>query len=150
MRIDLQSIFLLAGFFIAAFIISSVTAKIRQQAKVVRLQETQVAMLYHLSKDLAAADSFDQVLNVIRINVGKILDCHVAIFLYADKKLELKTHDPDLAMGEKESAAASWAYEQDVLSGQGTNMYKDARCKYLPLKTSQGVFGVLGDRKSVV
>ena len=144
MRIDLQSIFLLAGFFIAAFIISSVTAKIRQQAKVVRLQETQVAMLYHLSKDLAAADSFDQVLNVIRINVGKILDCHVAIFLYADKKLELKTHDPDLAMGEKESAAASWAYEQDVLSGQGTNMYKDARCKYLPLKTSQGVFGVLG------
>ncbi len=144
MSFEIQSIIVIVGLLLLVIVVSAISAKIRKQSKAVKQQEAQVAMLYHLSKDLAAADSFDQVLNVIRVNVGKILDCHVAIFLYADKRLELRTHDPDLSMTEKENAAATWAYEQDALSGAGTDVYKDARCKYLPLKTSQGVFGVLG------
>ncbi len=144
MGFEIQFIFIIIAFFIAALIISAVTAKISQQAKAVAQQEAQVTMLYHLSKDLAAADSFDEVLNVIRINVGKILDCHVAIFLSAERKLELKVYDPVFPINEKENAAALWSFEQDAVAGFGTEVFKDSRAQYLPLKTSQGVFGVMG------
>lgn len=141
---DLQSVFMFIGFLVVGVLVSALTSKTRQQAAEAHERETQVTMLYHLSKDLAAADSFDEVLHVIRVNVGKIFNCHVAVFLAAETKLELKSFDQEFPNTNAEISAAHWAFENDRPSGPGTNNHKEARAQYLPLKTSQGVFGVLG------
>jgi len=92
---DLQSTFVLMGFLIVGFVVSTLASKTRQQAIEANERETQVTMLYHLSKDLAATDSFDDVMHVIRMNVGKIFNCQVAVFMSTDHKLELNSFDTE-------------------------------------------------------
>lgn len=128
----------------AGIIVSLLVIKIQRQAVQARERERQVTLLYHLSKDLAASDSFDDVLKVIRVNVGKIFNCHVAIFLAAEQRLELNSFDPEFPVTDLEKAAALWAFENDRPAGSGTDSHRESRAQYLPLKTSQEVFGVLG------
>lgn len=141
---DLQSVFILVGFLVVGFLVSTLTSKTRQQAIEASERETQVTMLYHLSKDLAASDSFDDVLNVIRANVGKIFNCYVAVFMSSENKLDLNSFDPGFPLSDQEKRIVEWAFKNDQPSGVGTDSFADSKAQYLPLKTSQGVFGVLG------
>ncbi len=141
---DLQSAFMLIGFLVVGFLVSTLISKTRQQAKEASERETQVTMLYHLSKDLAASDSFEEVLKVIRMNIGKILNCHVVVFTSSEDKLELNSFDADFPLSEQERRIAEWAFKNDQSSGIGTEAFSDSKAQYLPLKTSQGVFGILG------
>lgn len=141
---DLQSVFMLIGFLVVGFLVSTLTSKTRQQAIEAGERENQVTMLYHLSKDLAASDSFEEVMKVIRMNVGKIFNCHVAVFMSSENKLDLNSFDPGFPLSDQEKRIAEWAFKNDQSSGSGTDSFADSKAQYLPLKTSQGVFGVLG------
>ncbi|GAN35388.1 sensor histidine kinase [Candidatus Brocadia sinica] len=61
-------------------VVSALASKTRQQAMDARGREEQTAILFRLSKDLAASDSLEAVLRSIRMNVGEIFDCRVAVF----------------------------------------------------------------------
>ncbi len=141
---DLQSAFVLVGFLVVSFVVSTLTSKIRQQAIEAKEREEQVMMLYHLSKDLAAANSFEEVLGIIRMNIGKIFDCYVAVFLLADKKLDLISFDPEFPLTEQEKRIAAWVCEHGQPAGLCTENFTESKVQYLPLQTSQGVSGVLG------
>lgn len=142
--IDLQSVILLTGFLIVGLLVSTLTSKIRQQAIESSEREMQVTMLYQLSKDLAAADTFDDVLNVIRTSVEKTFNGHVTIFLSEEHNFESYNFKSDIPADSDEKEIAAWVLENNLPAGLGTDVFKDSKTQYLPLRSSQKVFGVLG------
>lgn len=141
---DLQSAFILIGFLVVGLLVSTLASKTRQQAMKASDREIQATMLCDLSKDLATSDSFQDVLRIIRMNVGKIFDCYVAIFLLEDHKLDLVSFDPGFPLPESERTIAAWVFEHGQPAGLCTRVFYESKSQYLPLKTSQGTFGVLG------
>ena len=141
---DLQYIFTFIGFLIVGLVISALASKTRQQAIQAQEKEAQVTILYRLSKDLAVSDSLEAALRIIRINVEQIFNCHTAIFLPAGSSIELSSFDSEFPIEEHERAIATWAFKNEKEAGWGTDILPAAKAYYLPLKTSQGVFGVLG------
>lgn len=141
---DFQYVFTFIGFLIVGLVISALTSKTRQQAIKAQEKEAQATMLYRLSKDLAVTDSCDEALRTIRTNVEQIFNCHSAIFLPAGTGIELSSFDLEFPAEEHEKTIAEWVLKNEKEAGRGTDTLPAAKAYYLPLKTSQGVFGVLG------
>jgi two-component system sensor histidine kinase KdpD len=140
----MEYLFTFAAFFAVGVIISTLASKARQQAIKAQEKEAQVTMLYRLIKDLSISDSLEHALYTIRINVAQIFDCHTAIFLPAGSGIELSSFDSGFPMEEHEKTIAGWVFKNEKEAGWSTDILPAAKAHYLPLKTSQGVFGVLG------
>ncbi|HHT9111031.1 MAG TPA: DUF4118 domain-containing protein [Candidatus Brocadiaceae bacterium] len=141
---DVQYVFTFIGLLAVGLVVSALASKTRQQAIEAREREEQTAILYRLSKDLAASDSLEAVQHTIRMNVGGIFDCRVAVFLPADHGITPGSFDSGFPVDEHENTIAAWVFGNGKPAGWGTDTLQAAKAHYLPLKTSQGVFGVLG------
>jgi len=141
---DFQYVFTFIGFLIVGLVISALTSQTRRQAIKAQEKEAQATMLYRLSKDLSATDSGDEALRTIRTNVEQIFNCHSAIFLPAGQGIELSSFDLKFPVEEHEKTIAEWVLKNGKEAGRGTDTLPAAKAYYLPLKTSQGVSGVLG------
>ena len=141
---NFQYIFTFIGLLVVGLVISALASKTREQAIQAQEREAQVTMLYRLSKDLATSDSFEDALRAIRMNVGQIFNCRTAIFLPVNSGIVLSSFDPEFPTEEHEKAIAAWVFKNEKAAGWGTDILPAAKAYYLPLKTSQGVFGVLG------
>ncbi|MCF6148937.1 MAG: DUF4118 domain-containing protein [Candidatus Kuenenia sp.] len=141
---DVQYVFTFMGLLVVGLVVSALASKTRQQAIEALEREEQTAILYRLSKDLAASDSLESVLRSIRMNVRKIFDCRVAIFLPADHGISPGSFDPDFPIDEHENTIAAWVFGNGKPAGWGSDTLPAAKVHYLPLKTSQSVLGVLG------
>lgn len=141
---DFQYIFTFIGLLVVGLVVSTLASKIRQQAIQAGEKEAQIAILYRLSKDLAIVDSLDDALRIIRLNVEQIFYCHSAIFLPDGQGVELSSFGQGFPLEEHEKTIAAWVFENGTSAGWSTDILPAAKAHYLPLKTSQGVFGVLG------
>jgi two-component system sensor histidine kinase KdpD len=141
---DIQYIFTFAGLLIVGLVISDLTYKTRQQTIEADKWETQTAILYRLSRDLAAADSLESVLYAVRTNIGEIFNCRVAVFLPINNKIVPESFDPDFQIDEHEKAIVDWVFSAGKPAGWGTDSLQSVKAHYLPLKISQDIFGVLG------
>ena len=151
---DVQYFFTFIGFLIVGLVISTLASETRQQAIKAQEKEAQVTMLYRLSKDLAVSDSLEEALRTIRMNVEQIFNCYTAIFLPAPPAgeaggpagsgIELSSSDSEFPIEEHERTIAAWVFKNEKEAGWSTGILPAAKARYLPLKTSQGVFGVLG------
>lgn len=133
-----------AGVSAVGLIINTLASQTKKQAIEAKEKEERTALLYRLSKDLAASDSLDSVLEAIRKNVGQIFDCDVAVFLPIEDKFQPGIFDPSFPVTEHEEMFAAWVFENDKPAGIGTHVFMESRAHYFPLKTSQGMCGVLG------
>ncbi|HSB00702.1 MAG TPA: ATP-binding protein, partial [Anaerolineales bacterium] len=68
------------------------------------------------------------------------------IFLPENGYLRLFSSSPDYQPDENELAVAVWAYEHDQAAGRGTDTLPAASIRCQPLKTANGLVGVLGVR----
>lgn len=141
---DVQYVFTFIGLLAVGLVVSALASKTRQQAMDALGREERIAILYRLSKDLAASDSLAAVLHAIRMNVGGIFDCRVAVFLPADHGMTPGSFDHDFPIDEHENTIAAWVFRNGKPAGWGTDTLPASKAHYLPLNTSQGVFGVLG------
>jgi two-component system sensor histidine kinase KdpD len=141
---DFQYIFTFIGFLIVGLVIGALASKTRQQAIEAQEKESQVTILYRLSKDLAVSDSLEEALRTIRMNLGQIFNCHAAIFLPVGSGIELSSFDSEFPVEEHERTIAEWVFRNGKEAGWSTDILPGAKALYLPLETSHGVFGVLG------
>ncbi|MBP9853563.1 MAG: GAF domain-containing protein [Candidatus Omnitrophica bacterium] len=110
---------------------------------IVKEREIQTDLLFRLSKDLAAAELLDEVLDCIRTNFRKIFNCYVGIFLWSDGKIDLNVVDSDFPLS-KDVHTEPWFLAINKSSGLINEPFKDSHAYYAPLQTSKGVFGALG------
>ena len=143
---DTQYVITFAALFVVSLVVSSLTARVREQAEAAILREKQTAALYDLSKDLTSAADLLQVANIIISQIGHAFGRDVAIFLPDNKQLQIFASSPNYQPDENELAVAAWAYEHDQPAGRGTDTLPAAPLRCHPLKTSNGMVGVLGVR----
>lgn len=125
--------------------ISTLTERIRQQARLARIREHRTAALLKLTKDLGAgAESIDLVESAIR-NITAQFGTE-AVILLPDPQRRLQPLRPHaaLVLNEQEAGVAQWVFEHQEAAGRGTATLPGSKALYLPLKATTGTVGVLG------
>jgi two-component system sensor histidine kinase KdpD len=145
---DTQYFIVFAVMLVIALLISSLTARLRQQSQLSRQREQRTETLYYLSRDLAATTGRQQLLTVAQSRLMDLFGPEVTILMpdASGRLTPLVGGDTSFASGPKELAVAQWVFEHRQLAGKGTDTLPDALALYLPLATPSGVVGVTGIR----
>jgi two-component system, OmpR family, sensor histidine kinase KdpD len=144
---DTEYILTFIGLFGVGLVISELTARVRDQAEVAQRRERETTTLYELSRDLSIADGLDEIVRSVTENISQTFGREVVIFLpEADDNESLKpyTANPNFGLDNNELAVANWAYQHGLSAGRGTDTLSASDARYIPLKTSKGVVGILG------
>jgi two-component system, OmpR family, sensor histidine kinase KdpD len=141
---DAEYVFTFFGLFIVGVVISTLVAKARERADVMRERELQTESLYYLSRDLAAAVDRDSIMTAVLKNISETLQAKLAVLVPQDEQMEILAISEGLRLDVKELAVADWAFRNHREAGIGTETLGSAELLYLPLATSACFLGVLG------
>jgi two-component system sensor histidine kinase KdpD len=144
---DTQYLLTFAGLLIVGVVVSTLTARAREQADAAMQRETETAALYELSRDLAAALSRADILRTVTQHVERAFGRDVVLLLPPEggaDRLEIAAASARLELPEDELAVADWVYRRGEPAGRNTTTLPAANLRYLPLKTARGIVGVLG------
>jgi len=143
---DTQYVITFIGLFVVSLVVSTLTARVREQAEASIQREAQTAALYNLGRDLTAATDLDDVAQSIFTHIGQVFGREVAIFLPEGQRVKTFASTPGYIPDENELAVANWAFEHVQPAGRGTDTLPAASLRCQPLKTARGLVGVLGLR----
>jgi two-component system sensor histidine kinase KdpD len=143
---DVRYLISFAIFILVALITGTLADRLKEQINYSRQRESRVLALYALSRDIAAVDKLDAVVESIANKVAGTLEGQVVLLLPNENaKLVLqKDSGSNNFLNESELAVASWVFDRGQKAGKGTETLGAAAALYLPLSTEQGVQGVLG------
>ncbi len=141
---DTQYLLTFLGLLVVGVVISTLMARARERADVMRSREVQTASLYYLSRDLAASADIDAVLKAVLRNVEEAVNAQVVILLPEGERLDILASSDGLALDIKEQAVADWAFRNNHPAGRATDTLVSAGLIYLPLQTPASVLGVMG------
>ena len=85
---DTQYVITFIGLFIVSIVISTLTARTKEQAEAAIQREANTSALYTLSRDLTSATDLHEVADIIISNISQVFGRNVAIFLPEDGKLK--------------------------------------------------------------
>ena len=142
---DTEYFITFSGLFLVGVVISALAVSAREQAESARRREADTALLYSLSRDLAAADGLEAVLKAVRTHLEADFGRDVVVYLPdGDSIIPYLDNDAQQAApGESEINLALWCYRHSEPAGLGTNTLPSAEPRFLPLKTSRHTVGVL-------
>lgn len=141
---DTQYLLTFIGLFVVGIVISTLVARSKERAEVMRAREVQTASLYYLSRDLAASADITAVLKAVVTNVEEALSARLVILLPEGERLDIMAASEGLSLGVKEQAVADWAFRNNHPAGRATDTLASADLIYLPLQTPASVLGVMG------
>ena len=141
---DSQYLLTFIGLFVVGVVISTLVARARERAEMIRIREVQTASLYYLSRDLSAAVDITAVLNAVIRNVEEALNAQIAIFIPEGEHLDLAAFSENLVLDTKDQAVADWAFRNNHPAGRATDTLISAGLIYLPFQTPSSVLGVIG------
>jgi two-component system, OmpR family, sensor histidine kinase KdpD len=157
---DLQHVVTFAVMFVVALVISSLTARIRDQVSAARQREQRMASLYGLTRELARTPMTRNLAGVAVRHLSEMFDAEIALFLEAgDGSLsnaatahaggiapEGRVFEPE----PKERGVVEWVWAHDKSAGLGTDTLPSSSALYVPLRETRGKVGVLGLRPTDV
>jgi len=143
---DTQYLITFIGLFLVSLVVSTLTARTREQAEAAIQREAHTSALYSLGKDLTSATDLHQVVDIIISHISQIFGRDVVVFLPEKGKLRAFASTPDYYPDTNEKAVAAWAFEHDQPAGLGTDTLPAASLRCQPLKTARGQIGVIGIR----
>jgi two-component system sensor histidine kinase KdpD len=139
---------LFCTYFAVALAMGHLTARLRAQQAAERRREQHATAMYLLTRELAQATDFADLLAIIIREVGKVTQADVALSLPEER--------PDSAitayfastwlLNEKEQSVASWAFRHRQSAGRGTDTLPSAEGVHLPLQAGERAVGVLSVR----
>jgi two-component system sensor histidine kinase KdpD len=141
---DTQYLLTFAGLLIVGLVISTLTARVREQADAAQRRESEVAELYAFSRDLAATFSLEDILQSVIAHVGQTFGCQVVALLPERETLQPRALTPGLMLDKNEFAIATWSLQHGEAVGRGTRTLSTTTMLCMPLKTARGIVGVLG------
>src|SRR6267143_22292 len=142
---DIQYLLTFAIMLLVALIISNLTASVRLQANVAGQRERRTAMLYAMTRELAATRGPEPMARAAVRHVGEVFESQ-AVVLFPDATRRMRHPrgecTPSSLRG-ADLAVAQWVQDHGEPAGLGTDTLPSAESVYLPLKGSQAVLGVL-------
>ncbi len=147
---DAQYLVTFAVMLVVALAISHLTAVMRQQAEVARLQERQAAAMHSLSRQLAGSRGIGNILDVGVRHISQIFDCRTVALLPEDNgKLKPSAGDVSTVFQEniiEELNIARSAYRAGQTTGIGTRTSPSAEILCVPLLAADSTLGILALR----
>ncbi len=131
-------------YLIVAVVISNLASKLRYRVGLLAQSESRSVALCDASRHLVTARNVDQVLSLLINRVKAILPCEVAILLPSGAQLSVEAATPEFKIDQKELSVATWVWLNGKNAGQATETLPQAWAHYLPMRTSDGIKGVLG------
>jgi two-component system sensor histidine kinase KdpD len=142
---DIQYLITFAIMLAVALVISNLTASVRLQANVAGHRERRTALLYAMSRELAATRGQEPMARVAVRHIGEVFDSQVVILL-PDVNGKLRHPKGEGLPGSLHGAdldVAQWVQDHGEPAGLGTDTLPASEALYLPLKGTQAVLGVL-------
>ncbi len=143
---DTQYVFMFLVMLLVGLSISSLTVRVRQQARLSRLRERRTAALYALSRELASTRGTAELLDIAVKHISEVFDSSVVAFL-PDSEGRLKIQCgavEDFNLTAKEMGVAHWAFDLGQMAGRGTDTLPSTEALYLPLLATGAPVGALG------
>jgi two-component system sensor histidine kinase KdpD len=143
---DIQYLITFAIMLVVALVIYNLTASVRLQANVAGHRERRTALLYAMSRELAATRGQENMARAAVRHVGEVFDSQVVILLPDENgRLEYpKTPSMPTSLRGADLAVAQWVQDHGEPAGLGTDTLPATEALYLPLKGTQANLGVLG------
>lgn len=132
-------------FIIISLILSFLSKGIRWQNETTRHRERFLSALYSFSREIMTAGNLEEILDKSSTHISQAFQSDVVILLPDEnKQLQIVEKQGELEFDEKEKAVALWVYKNGQNAGKNTQTLASANWHYLPLKTEDTTFGVLG------
>ena len=131
-----------------ALTIATLVANVRQQTRVAGARERRTAMLYAMSRELAATRGRPSMATIAVKHVADVFDCE-AVVLLPDAHGRLHHPADAPAPGSyrgSDLAVAQWVHDHGQRAGFGSDTLPAAPALYLPLGDAARALGVLGVR----
>ena len=142
---DVQYLVTFGVMLIVALVIANLVASVRQQTRVAGARERRTALLYAMSRELAATRGISGMARVAVRHVAEVFQCHAVVLLPdlegklgypRDRPLEQSFRAADLAV-------AQWVADRGRQAGLGTDTLPAAPGLYMPLGDEHRRLGVL-------
>ena len=141
---DIMYLITLIGLLTVGLVISMLTVAAREDARLARRREAHAAALYSFTNTLASGNELDQILDSVARHLLDVFRRPIVIFLPDAEKLRTHFHSPEIVLDQRESEIASWVFNNGQEAGCGTEAFSASAIRYRPLKTWQGIVGVIG------
>jgi two-component system, OmpR family, sensor histidine kinase KdpD len=142
---DVQYLLTFAVMLTIALVIANLVASVRQQTRVAGARERRTALLYAMSRELAATRGISSMARLAVRHVAEVFQCD-AVVLLPDAHGRLRyPRDPPLDRSFRSSdlAIAQWVLDHGRKAGLGTDTLPAARGLYIPLSDDRERLGVL-------
>jgi two-component system, OmpR family, sensor histidine kinase KdpD len=130
---------------LVALTLATLMASVRQQNRVAGARERRTAMLYAMSRELAAARSRDEMQGIAVRHVAETFTGRAAILLPdAGGRITQSGNPGDSTLQlQADPSIAQWVFDHGRPAGLGADALPGAPAVYLPLNGSRSVLGVL-------
>ncbi|HHL4080849.1 DUF4118 domain-containing protein [Burkholderia sp. A2] len=145
---DTQYLLTFFGMLLTSLVISHLTSTLTRQASIAQRRERRTGAIYAMARELGAALTTEQIVEIGSRHVGEVFRARVA-FLLPDSadQVRQKIEEPDAAVtltgAELDSDVGQWVYDQQKPAGRGTDTLPATAALYLPLKAPMRTRGVL-------
>ncbi len=132
-------------YFFVALGMGHLAARLRAQQAAERRREQRATALYLLTRELAQASDFADLLAIVIREVGRTFQAQVALALPEENQDgPLTTYFASTwPLAEKEQSVAAWAFRRRQPAGRGTDTLPSAEGLHLPLVAGERAVGVL-------
>ncbi|HVO45310.1 MAG TPA: sensor histidine kinase KdpD [Steroidobacteraceae bacterium] len=142
---DVQYLVTFGVMLIIALVIANLMASVRQQTRVAGARERRTALLYAMSRELAATRGLSALARVADSHVAEVFQCKAVILL---PDAHGKLHYPrgpatDVSFRGADLAVAQWVADHGQRAGLGSDTLPAAPGLYLPLGDETQKLGVL-------
>jgi two-component system sensor histidine kinase KdpD len=151
---DTQYLLTFAVMLLTSLTISHLTYSLRRQADIATMRERRTSAMYAMARELGAALTNGQIIEIGTRHVAEVFRARVAILLPdSAEKVRQKVEEPNPAvMLEAPSLdldIGQWVYDQQKPAGRGTDTLPASDALYLPLKApmrTRGVLAIMAER----
>jgi len=142
---DAQYLITFAVMLMISLVIATLMSSVRQQTRVSGARERRTALLYAMSRELAATRGTANMCRVAVRHVAEVFRCKVVVLLPdARGRLHFPTDKPvETALRGADLAVAQWVADHGRQAGLGTDTLPGAAALYVPLGDVHRQLGVL-------
>ncbi len=145
---DAQYLVTFAVMLTVALVTANLMASVRRQTRVAGARERRTALLYAMSRELAATRGMSSMAQVAVRHVAEVFQCQAVVLLPDSNGKLVRPRDPPLEWSFRRAdlAVAQWVADHGTRAGLGTDTLPAAPGLYVPLgdqHPSPGVLAVL-------
>jgi two-component system sensor histidine kinase KdpD len=142
---DAQYLVTFAVMLIVTLVIANLMASVRQQTRVSGARERRTALLYAMSRELAATRGVTSMARVAVRHVAEVFDCNAVVLLPDAKgRLHYPRESPvDGSFTGADLSIAQWVVDHGKRAGLGSDTLPAAPALYVPLSDEHQRLGVL-------